>query len=89
MDKAVETIDKTIDPKMAAVQPSTINPGTTAAAINNITALITKAKRPKVIMVIGRVISSKIGLIKVLTKPKTIPAKIAVVKSATFTPGTI
>lgn len=83
MDSAVPTIDKTILPKIAASQPSIVRPGTTAETINKTIALIINENNPNVIIVIGRVINFRIGLIKVLTTPKTIAAKTAEVKSAT------
>jgi len=44
---------------------------------------MTKAKRPRVTIVKGAVTKLRIGLIKVLTTPKTTAARIAVVKFAT------
>ena len=52
-------------------------------------ALITKTNSPKVTIVKGAVIKLSIGFIKVLTTPKTIAASSAVVKSATWNPGTM
>lgn len=67
-------------PSIAGSQPSIVKPFTIEATINNITALITKENNPKVIIDKGAVIKLRIGLIKVLTIPKTIAASRAVVK---------
>lgn len=79
----VEAIDKTIAPKIAGNHPSIFTPGTIAETINKTTALITKVNNPKLTMVSGADTKLKMGFIKVLTTPKTIAAKIAVVKLAT------
>lgn len=89
MDKTVATTDSTIAPKIAGIQPESISPGTKYETINNITASITKVKSPKVIIVIGAVINDNTGFIKVLTIPKTMEAKRAVVKLSTLNPGTM
>ena len=81
--KIVDTTDKTTAPKIAGSHPSIFTPGTTAATINKTTALITKVNNPKVTIVSGALTKLSIGLIKVLITPKTIAAKIAVVKLAT------
>src|SRR3989338_2736920 len=75
----VETTESTIAPKIAATQPSIIRPGTTADTINKTTALITKVKRPSVTTFSGAVIKDNAGFTKVLTTPKTMAAKMAVV----------
>lgn len=87
-DRIVETTVNTIAPKIAETHPSSLNPGTTADTINKTTAFTTKANSPKVTIVSGIVRKLKIGLIKVLTIPKTTAAKRAVVKVSTLNPGT-
>lgn len=79
----VPTIDNTIAPKIAGSQPLIVSPGTMYATIKRTIALTTKANNPKVTIVSGADIKLSIGLIKVLTTPKTIAASKAVVKLAT------
>ena len=62
---------------------SMLRPGTTAAASIKSKALITKVKRPRVIMLIGRVRIIKIGRIIALMTPMTKAAKRAAVKLLT------
>ncbi len=81
--KIVETTDNTIAANIAGTQPLILTPGTIADTINKTTALTTKEKSPKVIIVNGAEIKLKIGLIKVFTTPKTMAASMAVVKFAT------
>ena len=82
-ERIVDTTDKTIAPKIAASQPSIVNPLTIAATINSTMAFSTKVKRPSVKKVNGSVIKLKTGFMNVLTTPNTILAKIADVKLAT------
>lgn len=82
-DKAVETTDKTIAPKIAGKNPSIVIPGTTSVTNHKTTAFTTKVKSPKVKRLIGAVNTSNTGLINVLITPKTIAASIALVKSET------
>lgn len=68
-------------------KPLTVKPGT-IFAVNKINkALITKVKRPRVIIFIGKVRITRIGLRTALAIPKTSAAAKAVVRDATCTPG--
>ncbi len=87
--RIVDAIDSTIEPRSAGINPPTDNPGTKYEVNISITALITKANSPKVRRVKGKDTRLKIGLIKVFTTPRTIDARIAVVKLSTLIPGTI
>lgn len=89
MDKTVETIDSTIAPKIAGIQPSTTNPGTKSVVILKTIALTMNINNPRVMIVSGKVKSTSTGLIKVLIMPKTIAAKSAEVKVSTLIPGYI
>lgn len=51
------------------------NSGKIKSTIQTVNILITKPKRPKVTILIGRVITFKKGFIKKLIKPNIIPAK--------------
>lgn len=82
-------MESTILAKIAGTQPSTVTPGTIAETINSMIAFTINVKRPKVTNVNGAVKKPKTGLIKVLTTPKTIAAKTAVVKLSTLNPGTM
>ena len=83
----METKESTIEKRSAQPKLLTSKPGTKVLTNKIIKALIIKAKIPKVRMVMGKVRIIKIGLITILTKPKTIATITAVQKSATFTPG--
>lgn len=89
MERIVEAIERTIAPKIAGTQPSTINPGTKSVVILKTMALTIKMNKPKVSIVKGRVKSISTGLIKVLIIPKTIAARSADVNVSTLIPGTI
>lgn len=89
VERIVEAIERTIAPKIAGIQPSTVNPGTKSVVIRNIIALTTKMNNPNVSMVKGKVSKTRTGLIKVLITPKTIAARSADVKVETLIPGTI
>lgn len=69
--------------KSAVQKESTPNPPTILSQSNIIIALITNKNRPKVKMVNGRVNITNIGLIKILSNPKTTATINAVVKLAT------
>ena len=79
--------DKTIENNNAVQNPATSNPGTIfeAKIINR--AFMTSEKRPRVSMVIGRVINLTTGLIKIFIIPKT-TAKTTALGSVTVAPGT-
>lgn len=62
-------MDTTIDPSKAGMNPSTENPSINDAANMKIRAFNTKANKPKVMMVIGRVRMNKIGLTTKFNKP--------------------
>ena len=70
--------------KNSAVQKeSTLKPPTILVHNNIIIALMTNRNKPKVTMVNGRVNITNIGLIKILSNPRTTATIKAVVKSAT------
>lgn len=70
--------------KNSAVQKeSTLNPPTILSHNIIISALITNKNNPKVIKVIGRVKITKIGLMNILSSPRTTATIKAVVKPAT------
>jgi len=81
------TIDCDIDNiklKINAVQNvSTLNPPTILSHNNMINALTTNKNKPSVSIVAGNVNITKIGLIKILSKPKTTATIMAVLKSET------
>lgn len=89
VERSVEAIERTIAPRIAGSQPSTINPGTNKVVILKTIALTMKINNPKVIIVRGRVSKTRTGLIKVLMIPRTMAASRADVKVSTFIPGTI
>lgn len=89
VDKTVDAIERTMAPKIAGSQPSTINPGTNKVVILKTMALTMKMNNPKVIIVSGSVSKTRTGLIKVLIIPKTTAARSAEVKVSTLIPGTI
>ena len=72
----------------AGVKPSTLNPGTILSTNKIKAALITKVKRPRVRMLIGKVRMMRIGLMMALMMPSTKATKRAVVKLSTLKPGT-
>ena len=69
--------------KRAVQKESTPNPPTILSHSSMIIALITNKNRPKVTMVNGNVNITNIGLIKILSNPKTTATIKAVVKLAT------
>lgn len=70
--------------KNSAVQnESTLNPPTILSHNMMIKALITNKNNPKVTKVIGKVNITKMGLIKILSSPRTTATIKAVVKPAT------
>lgn len=75
--------DSIILNKRAVKNESTLKPPTMLSHNNIIRALIINKNNPNVKNVIGKVRMIKIGLIKILSKPKTIATNKAVVKLAT------
>ena len=75
--------------KIPAVAVSIVSPATTTDASHKTTAFITKVKSPMVIILSGKVIKIKKGLIKMLISPMTMEAKSADSILATLNPGTI
>ena len=72
---------------MATQKPLTENPLITDDANKIIKALMTKVNKPKVRMLIGKVIKIKTGLTRTLMIPKNKASHKAVQKPATATPG--
>jgi len=64
-----------------------VNPGTSLAVKASIAPLMTKVNRPKVKSCRGKVKNEKIGRTRVLTRPQTSAAQIAVEKLAKWRPG--
>lgn len=72
--------------KINAVQNEfTLNPSTSLEHIKMMNALMTNKNNPNVIIVTGKVNSTRIGLINRFNKPKTTATIKAVVKSVTLT----
>ena len=63
------------EPNTADQNPATPKPGITPEAIINKTAFITKVKRPRVKMFIGRVMINKNGRKKAFSMPSIAAAK--------------
>ncbi len=89
MERTVEAIERTIAPRIAGIQPSTMKPGTKKVVILKTIALTTKMNSPKVITVSGKVKRSKTGLMNVFIMPRTMAASNAEVKESTLNPGTM
>jgi hypothetical protein len=70
----------------AVKKESTPKPPTIVSHSNIMIALITSKKSPRVIKVTGKVSITKIGLIKILSRPNTTATISAVVNPATCTP---
>lgn len=81
--------DNTRLKKSAVQKEATPNPPTILSHNNIITALITNKNKPKVKIVNGSVKITNIGLIKILSNPKTTATITAVLKSATYIPDII
>ena len=79
--------DKIILKNKAVQNVSTLNPPTIFVHNKIISALITNKNNPKVIIVTGNVSITNIGLINILSNPRTIATINAVVNPATRTPG--
>ncbi len=73
--------------KIAVQRPATEKPGTNLAVIRINKPLITKVNSPRVKILNGSVNRRTIGLIKVLTIPKTTATTMAVKKLSTRTPA--
>jgi len=82
------TKDNNILNKKAEKNDSTKNPGTKTLTSKTINVLRTRAKRPRVKIVIGSVSNKSIGFKKVFRTPNTIEA-IAAPNKSVLTPGTI
>lgn len=76
-------MESTIAPRIAGSQPSTVKPGTNKVVTRRTMALTIKMNNPRVIIVRGKVRSTKTGLIKVFIIPRTIAARSAEVKVST------
>lgn len=74
---------------MAIQNPLTSKPFTTDEANKTSIALMTKVNKPKVRMLIGRVIKIKTGLTKILTMPKKSANHKAAQNPLSATPGII
>lgn len=74
---------------IAQRKPSTLKPGTSLSANIIKSAFITKVKRPRVMIVTGKVSKTKIGFKNALNIPITRAAIKAEVKLSTLTPGSI
>lgn len=72
---------------IATQKPVTSNPLIIDEANRIINALITKVSRPKVKILIGKVIKIKIGLSKIFNSAKNKASQSTVQKPATVTPG--
>lgn len=68
-ERIVEIMERTIAPISAAKNESMVKPDTNREVIQSISPLITKVKIPIVRILIGRVMSSIIGRIIILTSP--------------------
>ena len=75
--------DKIILKNKAVQKVSTLNPPTIFVHNKIINALITNKNNPKVMMVTGNVSITNIGLINILSNPRTIATINAVVNPAT------
>jgi hypothetical protein len=75
------------DPNMAVQKPTTSKPEITAEAIFNINALMTKVKNPRDKILIGRVITSAIGLKKAFRIPSIAAANSADKNPLTWMPS--
>lgn len=80
--------DNNIEPTNALKNPSTSNPGAIAPASINNSAFIIREKSPSVRILIGKVMISKSGFIKVFISAIIIHTNIALMKFSTSIPGT-
>jgi hypothetical protein len=87
--KTIFIIDRTIENKTAVKNPLTSKPGTILVARRMSSALITKEKSPSVKILMGKVNTNKIGLIKILIRASTKVARRVVQIPGSTTPGTI
>lgn len=80
-------MDKIILKNTATQNVSTVKPPTILVHNNIIKPFTTNKNNPKVTIVKGKVNNTMMGLIKILSNPKTTATTIAVKGPATFTPG--
>lgn len=80
--------ETTNDPINAGINPAMVNPGTTTDASQKKNAFSMIPNIPSVIMLIGSVISFKIGLREILMRPSTSATNNAVRNVGTPIPGT-
>lgn len=73
--------------KKAVQKPAISKPGTNQEASITISALMTRVKRPKVRILIGRVRNKTIGLMMMLTKASTTATTKAAKNPEISTPG--
>jgi len=78
---------RTTEPRIAAIQLLTLNPGTMAAHILMTIPFTTKVKSPKVRILIGRVKNMRMGQIKAFATPTTMAAISAEIRPLTSKPG--
>lgn len=83
----METKLKIIPSKKAGQKPPTSNPGTSQLASIIIKALITKVNKPRVKILIGKVIKISNGFITIFMMPKTTATIKAVQNESTVTHG--
>ena len=79
--------DITNEPKSALKKPSTSNPGASLPRSRSNAALITKINKPRVIMLIGRVISIISGFMKIFISAIITTTSMALLKPSTSIPG--
>ena len=84
----MEINQRTKPPIKAGTKPAISKPFINKETAYISPALITKVKRPKVIMLMGSVRINSTGLIKALTIPSVNATISAVVKVSTLKPGT-
>lgn len=87
MPRNAETRERTMEPRMAVIKESMSKPGVMAAAAISRTMLRMRAKSPRERIVMGRVMSWRMGLIKVLMIPMTTAAIMAAWRLTTVKPG--
>jgi len=88
-NNTVETRERRMEPIKALQNPSTTKPGVIRPANSNNPALMINVNNPSVKILMGRVKSTKTGLMRALISPMIRAATSAVVKSLTAMPVTI
>lgn len=83
----IDVIETTSAPKTADPKLSILKPPTRSDVNHKMRALIMKVKRPRVRMLIGRVIKIKKGFMAKLSSPRTIEATMAADKFMMAKPG--